>query len=249
VTTSSWDEVFEEDYLYFSETLLTPDRNDREAALLVRLLGLPAQAEVLDAPCGHGRIANRLARMGYRVTGLDKSRPFLERARREAEEWGVQVDYVEGDVRRLPWTERFDAVINWFTSFGYFDDEENRLVLREAHRALRPGGRLVVEMIARDRVVQQVAANGGEWVGVVERDGNLLVDRTRFDVLTSRVETERLLHREGRVRRVRYSVRAYTFPELRDELIRVGFREVHGFGEDGSPLTVCSRRMIVVAEK
>lgn len=181
MTTSGWDEVFEEDYLYFYETLLTPERNDREAALLVRLLGLPEQAEVLDAPCGHGRIANRLARMGYRVTGLDKSRAFLERARREAAEWGVQVDYVEGDIRRLPWTERFDAVINWFTSFGYFDDEENRLVLREAHRALRPGGRLVLEMIARDRVVQQVAANGGEWVGVIERDGNLLVDRTRFD--------------------------------------------------------------------
>lgn len=181
MSTASWDEVFEEDYLYFYETLLTPERNDREAALLVRLLGLPEQAEVLDAPCGHGRIANRLARMGYRVTGLDKSRAFLERARREAAEWGVQVDYVEGDIRRLPWTERFDAVINWFTSFGYFDDEENRLVLREAHRALRPGGRLVLEMIARDRVVQQVAANGGEWVGVIERDGNLLVDRTRFD--------------------------------------------------------------------
>lgn len=63
------------------------------------------------------------------------------------------------------------------------------------------------------------------------------------------METDRLLLREGRVRRVRYSVRAYTFPELRDELTRVGFREVRGFGEGGSPLTAGSRRMIVVAEK
>jgi SAM-dependent methyltransferase len=78
--------------------------------------------EVLDLACGHGRIANRLAARGARVTGLDATPLFLDLARRDANARGVDVDYLEGDMRTLPWTGRFDRVVNWFTAFGYFDD-------------------------------------------------------------------------------------------------------------------------------
>jgi Methyltransferase domain len=66
---------------------------------------------------------------------------FLERARLDAAARGVAVEYVEGDMRDLPWVDRFDRVLSWFTSFGYFDDEGNRRVLREARDALKPAAR------------------------------------------------------------------------------------------------------------
>ncbi|MEV5328694.1 class I SAM-dependent methyltransferase [Nonomuraea sp. NPDC052634] len=78
--------------------------------------------------------ANRLAARGCRVTGLDSSQPFLDRARTTAGELGVTVDYVHGDMRRLPWTGRFDRVVSWFTAFGYFDDADDRRVLAQAPR-------------------------------------------------------------------------------------------------------------------
>jgi SAM-dependent methyltransferase len=100
---------------------------------------------VLDLACGHGRIANRLVARGAEVTGLDVTPRFLELAREDAAARGVEVEYVQRDMRSLPWTERFDRVVNWFTAFGYFDDG-NRKVLAEVARALRPGGRLAIEL-------------------------------------------------------------------------------------------------------
>ena len=138
--------AFDEDYLYFYEELLTPERTAGEVDLVWKLLELEPGLELLDLACGHGRIANPLAERGVRVTGLDATPLFLELARADAAERGVEVEYVEGDMRSIPWTERFDRVLYWFTSFGYFGDEENRRVLAEAYRALEPGGLLAVEM-------------------------------------------------------------------------------------------------------
>ena len=110
--------------------------------------------EVLDVPCGFGRIANRLAARGCRVTGLDASPLFLARARQDAAALGVAVEYVAGDMRALPWAGRFDRLVCWFTSFGYFDDATDRRVLAGFRRALRPGGRLVLDHANLARLVR-----------------------------------------------------------------------------------------------
>lgn len=245
-----WDAVFDEDYLFFYEVFLTPELSEREAEFIARVLDVPPGAALLDVPCGHGRIANRLARRGYRVAGLDRSPLFLARARDEARAWDVEVDYREGDMRALPWPEAsFDAVICWFTSFGYFDEEDNRRVLAEFHRVLRPGGRLLLEQMHRERVVRSFAPGQAEAVTIHERDGDYLIDRSRFDLSSGRVETERIVVRAGRVRRVAYGVRLYALTELRDLLTASGFREVRAWGEFGSPLTLDSRRLVVLALK
>src|SRR5262245_54230170 len=122
--------VFDEDYLYFYEaTRVTDERSDAETELICRLLDLEPGMRVLDLACGHGRISNRLAARGFEVTGLDATPMFLDLARRDAQARGVSVEYVEGDMREIPWADRFDRVINWFTAFGYFDDAGNREVL------------------------------------------------------------------------------------------------------------------------
>ena len=238
------EDVFDDDYLYFYETFLTEELSDANTEVLWRLLELDAGAEVLDIGSGHGRIANRLAERGARVTGLDATPLFLERAREDAARRGVEVEYVEGDMRALPWEERFDAAFVWFTTFGYFDEEGNRRVLAEARRALRPGGRLALD-------VHNALAFARNWLPVtlVERDGDLLVDRHRFDVLTGRAETERFVVRGGRVRATRYAVRFFTFTELRDWLLAAGFSRVDGYARDGGELRFETARMVVVATR
>src|SRR6266487_86105 len=235
--------IFDEDYLYFYTERLDA-RGAAEVEVIWRLLDLEPGMEVLDLACGHGRIANLLAAHGCRVTGLDASALFLDLARRDAAARGVAVTYVEGDMRALPWTERFDRVINWFTAFGYFDDAGNRQVLSEVARALKPGGRFALELQNRDRVIRQF-----QPASVDERDGDLLIDRRWFEPLTGRIVSERTLIRGGRVRRVPFFVRMFTFTELRDWLLGAGFAGVHGYGEDGGPLVLESQRMITVAHR
>jgi ubiquinone/menaquinone biosynthesis C-methylase UbiE len=239
-----WEDVFDEDYLYFYETFLTDEVSDRQTELIWSLLDLEPGMDVLDLACGHGRIANRLAARGARVVGLDATSLFLERARSDAEARGVDVEYVEGDMRELPWTERFDRVVNWFTAFGYFDDDENRRVLREMHRALRAGGRVAIENNNLPELLRR-------WqpATVVERDDDLAVDRSRFDPTTGRATTERVIVRDGRVRRFEFSVRMFVAVELRDWLVDAGFSSVDFYDGEGEPLAADGRRMITIARR
>jgi SAM-dependent methyltransferase len=244
-----FDEVFApDDYLYFYDERLAAERTDGEVELIWRLLGLEPGMAVLDLACGHGRITQRLARRGCQMVGLDSSPGFLELARRDAVAltWSgvVAPEYVLGDMRHLPWSERFDHILNWFTAFGYFDDESNRHVLHEAQRALKPGGKLLIELNNRDAILSHL-----QHTSVVERDGNYLIDQTHYDVPTGRMITKRTVIRDGRVRQMRFFVRMFTFPELRDWLLAADFSSVESFDEQGVALALESRRMLVVATK
>jgi SAM-dependent methyltransferase len=238
------EEAFDEDYLYFYEELLTPERTAGEVDLIWKLLELEPGLELLDLACGHGRIANPLAERGVRVTGLDATPMFLELARADAAERGVDVEYVEGDMRSIPWSARFDRVLCWFTSFGYFGDDDNRRVLAEACEALKPGGLLAVEMNNRDNLL-------GRYLDevVTERGEDRMIDRHRFDVQTGRSHDERTIIRGGRERTFEFSVRMFTAAELRDWMLAAGFSEARAHGEDGEPLTLEHRRMTVVGRK
>ncbi|GII23675.1 SAM-dependent methyltransferase [Planosporangium mesophilum] len=215
------------------------------AELTWRLLDLRAGMRVLDLACGHGDLANRLAARGCRVTGLDSSTVFLDRARADAAAAGVSVEYVAGDMRRIPWTDRFDRVVNWSTAFGYFDDATNRAVLDGIVRALRPGGRLAMDL---DNLTAFLASYCPSRVVAARDDGDMLVDRYHLDALTGRFEAERTVVRDGRTRTLTFVKRLFGFPELRDWLLAAGFATVSGYGEDGRPLTADHKRMIVVAD-
>jgi SAM-dependent methyltransferase len=237
--------LFDEDYLYFYEPLLSDARSDAETELIWRLLDLRPGMRVLDLACGHGRIANRLAARGCQVTGLDATPLFLEHARRDAAQRGVAVDYVEGDMRSLPWTQHFDRVINWFSAFGYFDDPANRKVLTEIARVLEPGGWVAFDLMNRDWLVREFQSDRL----AAERGDDLVIDRSKFDPLAGRVYTERIVLRAGRLRRIPFFVRLFTFTELRDWLLTAGFGTVDGYGDDGMPFSMTSRRMIVTAQR
>ena len=182
-----FDAVFGEDYLHFYLPLLDEDHNRAEAEEVVETLGLRPGDRVLDAPCGHGRISNLLAARGIVVVGVDASGLSLQKAKTDAANAGVTVDYRAGDLRDLPLgpNESFDAVLNWFTSFGYFDDDGNQRVLREFHRALRPGGQLLLETIHRDAFVRGFTPAPFAHITTAGPDGrDLQADRSTFEAET-----------------------------------------------------------------
>lgn len=235
-------ELFDDDYLFFYADILTDEVSDRQTDLIWHLLELEPGATVLDLACGHGRIANRLAAEGASVTGLDVTSRFLDRAREDASARGVAVDYVHGDMRELVYEDRFDAVTCVFTSFGYFGDDDNRRVLRAVRRALRPGGRVYLDLNHLPWLLQNFRDRE-----VTERDGQWMIDRNRYDPVTGRTINQRTVIRDGRQRSFQFSVRMFAFPEVRDWLLAAGFGEVHGFSGRGEELTIDEPRMVIIA--
>ena len=172
----TWDAFFSEFYLraYADEERDADTAADAQAA--ARLAGCPAGGDLLDVPCGYGRHSIALARAGYRVVGVDRSRTLLAEARRRAGEDAPEL--VEADYRELPFPdERFDAAVNLFSSLGYLGDDEDVKALAEIGRVLRPGGRLVIETMHRDRLVRTFREQDWRLLGA----GRLLLEQRTFD--------------------------------------------------------------------
>ncbi len=132
-----FESFFGADYFEIYRDFFTPEATAADVDGIVSRLGLQAGARVLDLACGHGRHAIPLAERGFRVTGYDLSEAMLERARTDAIARGIEVRWMRGDMRALPFDTEFDAVINVFTAFGYFaDPAEDLEVLRRVRRAL-----------------------------------------------------------------------------------------------------------------
>src|SRR5713101_2027466 len=115
-----WQSYFDDQYLLEYEPIFTLQRDRREVARLIELLGLSSGSRVLDVPCGQGRHAHLLAEAGFDVDGLDYSAELLAVARKRGTASNLR--YTRGDMRKMParWARRFDAVLNLFTSFGFF---------------------------------------------------------------------------------------------------------------------------------
>jgi SAM-dependent methyltransferase len=238
-------EIFDEHYDYFYGPLLAAEQSDADAELIVQLLSLGPGMRVLDVPCGEGRIAGPLARHGCDVLGIDASERFLGRAR---EQW-PEVTFLLGDMRELAFDSEFDAVLNWFTSFGYFDRATNDAVLRSFARALQPGGQLLLELHNPGRLKRLVELGGGSSASVLEREGDLLVDRVTYDQAEGFSRTERFVVRDGRVRKLEFRLEQIPAPHLVDRLHAAGFDEVRLFGQGGGEFEPEGRRLIALARR
>jgi ubiquinone/menaquinone biosynthesis C-methylase UbiE len=239
-----FDEIGEEFEIIFAGQM---PRTGAQVEFAIQALRLEPGAHVLDIACGVGRHSIELARRGYHVTGLDLSPALLKIAAQRAERAGVQVNWVRADMREIPFTNQFDAAFNIFSSWGYLESEsEDEKVLSAVARALKPGGAFLLETQHRDRLIQGFQSNiWHEGIGV------LVLEERSFDLLSSRlIANWTALYDDGRRRQWRMTTRQYTAAELRRMLETVGFVVTQSFGNyDGSPLTLESARLILVAEQ
>lgn len=208
---------------------------------------MPVGARVLDVPCGQGRHAHLLAEAGYDVDAVDYSRDLLKIARDRGN--GPTLRYTHGDMRRLParWKDRFEVVLNLFTSFGFFaHPADDARVIAEFARVLAPGGRLVWHGGSRDGVMARFLAR--DWWSAA--DGTLFAQERDFDALSgvlSVTSTWRRGKQEG-VRR--HGVRLYTATRLAEICAGVGLVVEEAFdGFSERPLRRTSTEMMLVARK
>ena len=193
--------------------------------------------------CKQGRHANRLAELGHTVVGVDVSKGFLEIAR--ANKKGINVKYVKEDMREISFKEEFDRVLLLYTSFGYFDDRENFRVLENVAAALKSGALFCFDIPNRDVFLKNFSP-----FMVTEKEGNLMIDRSSFDVNSGRWHNDRIYIREGKRVDAPFSVRLYNFTEIKSLLNAAGLDIQACYGNwNAQPFTGESRRMIVVAKK
>ncbi|MHC4448072.1 MAG: class I SAM-dependent methyltransferase [Planctomycetota bacterium] len=219
----------------------------QEVEQLVALVGLPPGAAVLDLPCGRGRHALELARRGFAVTGVDRTAAFLEAARQQSAEEGLEAEWVHSDMRDFQPCESFDLAINMYTSFGYFEDPaDDRRVAANFFGALTPGGRFVLELMGRE-----VIASGFQPRGWHElEDGTLwLEERTLVDHWRS-IHNRWILVRGGKRSEFGFTLRTYAASELLDLLRDTGFTDAVAYGSlEGTPYDQDAKRLVVVARK
>jgi ubiquinone/menaquinone biosynthesis C-methylase UbiE len=239
----TWDSLFSDFYL----RAYASDERDadagQQALAAARLAGCPAGGELLDVPCGFGRHSIPLAEAGYRVVGADRSQALLDEARRRSGD-GQALRFVQADYRDLPFADAsFDAALNLYTSIGFLGDEEDTKALAEIGRVLRPGARLVIETMHRDRLVTFGSDRHWELLG----EGRLLVAQSTFDHASGVAQTTQTLIDAGNERESRtWSIRVYCATELVAMLERAGFAEAKCYGDlDGGPLGTTTRLVIV----
>ncbi|WP_273333830.1 class I SAM-dependent methyltransferase [Dictyoglomus turgidum] len=243
---SNWEAVFEpEDYLYFYEDMLTDEQTQIEVDFIRRELNLKDPKKILDMACGYGRHANRLALYGHEVVGVDISEKFLKMAIEEAEKLNVNVRYVLKDIREIDFEEEFDVVISMFTSFGYYEDEDNLKILKNVAKALKRGGKFLLDLSNRDFILR----NFLPYV-VIEREGNYMIDFNIVDITEGRIYNKRVVIRDGVKKEKPFFIRLYAPTEIKFILESLGLKVIKFFGGyDSSPLSIYSRRMIIISEK
>ncbi|PDW01234.1 class I SAM-dependent methyltransferase [Candidatus Chloroploca asiatica] len=240
-----WNDYF--DATYPQRYALNSEQTVAEVLMLRDLLPEPP-ADLLDLACGQGRHSINLARAGFTVIGLDASEPLLDLARTDAIAAGVEVDFVAGDMRAIPYSGCFDAVINMFTAFGYFDrEEENQAVLEGIARALKPGGRLIMELAHRDRVVTGFQPT--DWYEL--DDGTVVWIRRYFDPLRGILTSiDRWRDPDGHEDERIHRIRIYTATELDHMLRQANLTPINWYGSINlHALTAASPRIIVVATR
>lgn len=244
-----YDGYFEGEYLDLIALRIDPERTQREAEFIVKALALEPGARVLDLACGHGRISVELARQGLRLTGVDLSPRSLELARRHAADAEVEIEFAEADMREIAFTNEFDAVINVFTAFGYFEEEkENQRVLEAVELALVPSGSFLIDHL--NGVALWARYRPDMWEEI-EGTGTLFLQEHSYDILRGRNAARWLfIHPDGKRVEIAHSVRIYAPHELIRMIEAAGLAVEETWGNfDGDELTRETPRQIIRARK
>lgn len=222
------------------------DAAAENVAKIVTLTGV-SQGVLLDLACGPGRYAIPFAKAGFSVTGVDRTRWLLDKARSFASQERLQVEWQEQDMRDFVRPAAFDLVTSIFTSFGYFDEaSENERVLANIGRSLKPGGKFVIDVLGKEVLAARLQPTRSE----VGTDGRILIHRTTIIDDWSRIEGEWILLDGERAEKFQLRHWIYSARELRSMLSAAGFSEVviHGdFG--GAAYGPQAQRLIAVATK
>jgi len=242
-----WETFFSDDYL-MSVLMPTPLQVARQVDFVEASLGLKKGSTILDVGCGLGLQAIELTRRGYLVVGLDLSLAMITRAAENAQHENLKINFLHADIREIEFEGAFDGVICLGTTFGFFDDDQNRDVLSRLHSALKPGGRIFIDVVNRDHVIE--SQPNLVWF---EGDDCVCMEESEFNFFSSRLAVKRTMMREdGYQSQADYSVRLYSLHELGLLVQQMGFRVIEVSGHEamrGVFFGTKSARILMLAER
>lgn len=228
----------------------SPEQTAIEAAFLVDVLRLSSDSRLLDICCGFGRHTFAISNLAHcQIVGIDLSDEYLTIAKEQYS--SPNITYLKKDMRDLQLERRFDAATNVFTSFGFFEhDEENEQVMQEANKALKQGGLFLVDIENKfNFVLNDVLKKEYYWEQIDEH--TYCVIHNTYDVVHEREIFSATIVEDGKdAIRVGYNIRLYSLPELTSMLERNGFELLNVWGDfDKRNYSLHSRRLITLAQK
>lgn len=242
------DEFFSGQYAQeYLATAADEELAQRQAEFIASQLGLDGSQRVLDLCCGSARHAIALTGRAASIVGYDRTEEYLAAARTRMAQLGIgNIELVQGDMRSLDYDAEFDAAYNYFTSWGYYSDDENFDVLRRVQRALKPGGRFLLETISRDAVMRGFKPEGYHEY----EDGSVVLEKRWLDFSTGRMHNRRTkIHPDGRREVAEFDHYLPTCDALVRHLRDAGFATVRVIeAPTGGELTVGSWRMAAVVQ-
>lgn len=238
---------FGPDYLAEYAKVISPQKTVKEVKFLIKVLKPKKRAKILDLACGHGRIAIGLAKHGFEVTGVDLNNFFLQKAKEEAKKKKAKINFIQKDMRHINFRGEFYVVINFFTAFGYFDsDRDDERIIQNVSRALKHGGKFLIDVINRDRIMRQFQPYKKEYIGK-----NSIIYERQWDPVKSTIYEKRTYTKGNRKKVIKnISIRLYTAAELIKIMAKAGLKFLKLYGNtDGKPYTIGSKRIIIIAQK
>ncbi|MBV9300952.1 MAG: class I SAM-dependent methyltransferase [Acidobacteriaceae bacterium] len=222
---------------------MSPEQTRAEVDFLEKTLGLGRGAHLLDVPCGNGRHALELAKSGYLMTGVDLSEEFIAEARSHC---SPGVRWIQGDMRDLPWVAEFDGAYCFGNSFAYLDYAKAREFLGLIARALKAGGRFVIETgMAAESILPSLARN--RWFRLGDM---LMLSENRYDPAESRLDIDYTFVQNGKVETRPTASYVFTVSELCRMHAEAGLKMVELLGSvAGEKFQLGSPRLILVSEQ
>lgn len=212
-------------------------RTPAQVSRFIRLLKSKKGMKVLDLCCGPGRVSLEFARRGYDVTGIDHMPHALREAKRRARKEKLSCSFVRGDMRTFRRPNSFDIALSIYTSFGYFKNQsENEKVLSNIYVSLKPGGKLLMELMSRENLKKILSPKGWE-----ERDGTFLLEERSPRRNFRFMENRWIVIKHGRTHEFTLSHHLYGVNDLSRMFRKAGFRNVKTYGKE--------KRLIVVGVK
>jgi SAM-dependent methyltransferase len=238
---SFWRELYP--FMFPEQRIAAADEQVAQALALTN----PPGKSALDLCCGPGRCSIALAKRGFHVTGVDKTKFLLDKARAAARFARVEIEWLQADMRDFVRPNSFALVLSMFTSFGYFDDRQDDVrVLKNIFASLQSGGVCLFELLGKEHLAKIFQPT----VSTDLPDGTIIVQRHEIFEDWTRVGNEWLIIRDGRSRSFKFHHTVYSGLELRDRLEQAGFTGAKLYGSlAGDPYGPAAERLIAAARK
>ncbi len=229
--------------IFPEESFVEAEKEIYQVLNLIKFQG----ATVLDLCCGPGRHSMALAARGLRVTGVDRTKFLLNKAKAAASSRKLEIEWVREDMREFLRPGHFDLVLNLFTSFGYFQEkEDDRKVLANIYANLKPGGVFFIDVVSKEWIARVFEST----VSRETADGALVVQRHKVVDDWSRQKNEWILIKDGRARSYVFELNIYSGQELKERLQTAGFRKIQLYGNlRGGEYGLQAERLIAVSWK